>query len=382
MQDHPLPQDITGYQFHIIGNMTLKQFAEVGAGVFVAFLVYTTNLHSFIKWPLIGLFVGIGVVAAFVPIEERPFDQWIGAFFKAIYKPTKFFWKRHPKIPECFLYQATTTTQTLQEVDLSPARRQRIKEFMFSLHQPLPLDPLEQYQNQRIDQIITTFSQINVSQVATKQQTTRPDLIVRVRDLKSKDGAKKKKTSLPTDQNKNMITQKSTDAAKIAQAISVPEVKSVKIAKDKSDEEKVVFSKVSQQTDQTYIEATPLVGEQIDQNRVQETSFNRELPFPSMPSLANTPVGMALNESGQMIPNTIIEIISENGAVVRAVKTNSLGQFFVTTPLKSGIYTVQAEKDGFSFAPIRLEAKGEIIAPIEIRGNILDTQQPTIATIN
>ena len=39
MKQHPIPQDITGYKFHLIGAMTLKQFAEVAVGAIIAFIV-------------------------------------------------------------------------------------------------------------------------------------------------------------------------------------------------------------------------------------------------------------------------------------------------------------------------------------------------------
>ena len=44
MREHQVPQDITGYNFHIIGEMTIKQFAEVAVGVVIAVIIYTTNL--------------------------------------------------------------------------------------------------------------------------------------------------------------------------------------------------------------------------------------------------------------------------------------------------------------------------------------------------
>ena len=53
MKQHPIPQDITNYRFHLIGSMTLKQFAEVAAAVIVSLIVYATNLPGIIKWPLI-----------------------------------------------------------------------------------------------------------------------------------------------------------------------------------------------------------------------------------------------------------------------------------------------------------------------------------------
>lgn len=384
MQDHPLPQDITGYQFHIIGNMTLKQFAEVGVGVFIGFLFYTTNLAMIIKWPLIGVSVGLGVIAAFVPIEERPFDQWIVSFFKAIYKPTKFFWKREPKIPDFFLYKPQDTTQIInQETDLSPAKRQRIKEFMFTIHQPPAIDPLEEYQNNRIGQIIQVFETVKVTKVEEKEQTIKPDLTVRVRDLKAKREKTKTKDNLQTQAP--FITQRTTDARQIATEISIPDVEKVKIAdQKKKPEQRIVFKKDEANT-QAYVQAGPTQKVEIDPSKVQNTSYNRELPFPSPPTQANIPVGMTIDENGHLVPNAIVEIISQTGSVVRAVKTNSLGQFFVTTPLADGSYTIQAEKGTIPFPPIKLEVTGAIITPIEIRASASVAEssiQPKLAEIN
>lgn len=379
MQDHPLPQDITGYQFHIIGNMTLKQFAEVGFGVFIGFLFYTTNLHDFIKWPLIGLAVGLGVIAAFVPIEERPFDQWVISFFKSIYRPTKFYWKREPKIPDFFLFKPNNDKIVPEEMDLSPARRLRIKEFMFSLQRPPSIDPLEEYQNQRVDQIIEVFEQVKTTVVTEKKNVTKPELVVRVRDLKEK--REKKKTEVVETQTGDLITQRTTDANKIAQDVSIPEINRVKVAKEKKEEERVVFSNRKKDENRVFIEASPTSKVNIDPNQVKDTSYNRELPFPSPPTEPNIPVGMTIDESRHLVTNAIVEIIDVGGNVVRAVKTNSLGQFFVTTPLGNGEYTVKAEKDGYYFAPIKLSVVGEILSPIEVLATKPEDQTPTIATI-
>src|SRR5262245_9272112 len=107
MREHPIPQDVVGYRFHIIGNMTIKQFAEIGAGCILAFIIYSTNLFAFLKWPLIGISIGVGALAAFVPFEERPLDHWLMTFFRVMYRPTLFYWRREPQIPEPFLYTPT-----------------------------------------------------------------------------------------------------------------------------------------------------------------------------------------------------------------------------------------------------------------------------------
>ena len=94
MIEHPIPQNISSYQFHLVGDMTLKQFLELAGGVLLAWLIWSAALPAIIKWPL-SIFAAIsGFAMAFLPVEERPLDQWIIAFFTAIYRPTLFSWKK------------------------------------------------------------------------------------------------------------------------------------------------------------------------------------------------------------------------------------------------------------------------------------------------
>lgn len=89
-QAHPIPQNVTNFEFHLVGDMTLKQFGYLAAGLGLAFLVFTTlsSAQPIIAWPIIVISALLGVAFAFLPIQERPLDHWVSAFFKAIFKPT------------------------------------------------------------------------------------------------------------------------------------------------------------------------------------------------------------------------------------------------------------------------------------------------------
>ena len=63
----------------------------------------------------------------------------------------------------------------------------------------------------------------------------------------------------------------------------------------------------------------------------------------------------------------MLEVQTTSGQIERAVKTNALGQFFITTPLKVGEYNVIVEKDNYVFQPMHIKINNEIIQPIEIR---------------
>lgn len=97
MEAHPIPQNVTSFEFHLIGDMTVKQFAFLATGSVIAFFIYLvfSSLIPYVAWPLIGFFVLTGVAFAFLPISERPLDHWLLAYFKAITTPTQAVWKNN-----------------------------------------------------------------------------------------------------------------------------------------------------------------------------------------------------------------------------------------------------------------------------------------------
>jgi hypothetical protein len=397
MQEHPIPQDITGYQFHIIGNMTIKQFAEIGGGAFLGFLIYTTNLPLIVKWPLIVLVVAMGAMAAFVPIEERPFDHWVVTFIKVLYKPTKFYWKKIPKIPDPFLYKPQQIQPSLPEIDLAPARRERVKEYLSSLHVADPLDPFDEYQKNRVDDIVSSFAVIQAQTLDIEKQVTRPNLEVRVRDLTEylpaevateevydqpyqAPAAELQPTAPEPTMVEPLLTAPLTAAPQaavldqpkpqlavdqVAQDIAIPETENIQVAPPTSQEEAAELAAIQRANGtQVYSEA------QTTQQPIasQQAQYNTDLPFPTPQDEPNTPVGMVLGPQNELITNAIVEFITETGNIVRAVKTNSLGQFTITTKLNDGVYTLQVEKDGYLFTPQQIQLAGEVIQPIEVRG--------------
>ena len=523
MREHALPQDVTGYKFHLIGNMTLKQFAEVAAGFVVAFFIYQTNLASFIKWPLMGFFAGIGAMIAFVPIEERPLDQWILAFFRALYRPTQYYWKRVPKIPEPFLYvQKTTTVSIVGEVDLTPARRERVKEYLRSLNTKKPTDQLESFTEARLSEVMNEFqTQLTTSFAQPALAFITEEVAQNAVDTLSFIGRSSgENTSLTTDsvpsntqqseevlelfndpntavngyqpnvlpepvqevlsevvpntppevipevitesvptiiQNfapepeyisetspipQSVVTELPTissvfDTSKVTEVqavgdslaasrrqklpptkvqikdtqhhvsnsnepliphiieyndpqiieeptqveplptpkkeydVIVPEIEEIRVERSvasRADDAMADESatKTSDAADPALLEKTELVIKDAPTN-VSEVTHNADLPFPDMPTIPNKVVGMVLDPTNNPIPNTIVEILTPTGLPARAVKTNPIGQFFITTPLNVGEYLIKAERDGFTFPTQQLVVNDKILNPIEIK---------------
>jgi len=71
---------------------------------------------------------------------------------------------------------------------------------------------------------------------------------------------------------------------------------------------------------------------------------------------------------GNVLPGILVEIKDKDGNPVRAFKTNGLGHFASATPVANGIYTIIFEdlKGKQDFEVVQIEAKGEIMLPLEI----------------
>jgi PrgI family protein len=88
------------------------------------------------------------------------------------------------------------------------------------------------------------------------------------------------------------------------------------------------------------------------------------------PPPANVPnviVGLVRDQSGLLMTEVVIIVKDQTGEPVRALKTNKVGQFAISTPLPNGPYTIELEKDGFQFDIVAVNLNGEIFAPIEIK---------------
>jgi hypothetical protein len=100
MEQHPVPQNITSFQFRLIGDMTIKQFGYLAGGVILAYISYKLPLPFFFTWPMAIICALTGFGFAFVPVEERPMDIWFFSFLKNVYNPTVFHWEHTDPPPE------------------------------------------------------------------------------------------------------------------------------------------------------------------------------------------------------------------------------------------------------------------------------------------
>ena len=134
MEQHPIPQQITSYEFKLVGEMTLKQFGKAAGGIVVALLINATKMVFFIKWPLMILFAGGGLALAFVPFQDRPLETWLMAFLKSIYAPTVYLYKK--KIQKNWLEIDLTKklkSDEEEEIVVPQKQKEKVSEFINSL---------------------------------------------------------------------------------------------------------------------------------------------------------------------------------------------------------------------------------------------------------
>lgn len=281
MEQHPVPQPITSYEFRLVGNMTLKQFGKLAAGIILALIVYGINPPGFIKWPLIGLFAGFGAAMAFVPFEGRPIDIWIIAFFKRIYSPTMYLWQTKNK--SSVVNTAKTSAPPKTTISFTPA--------------PATATPVAP----KIEPVKPAATKPPVPPTATV--TTPPRLY--------------KQTGIGRPQ--------------------MPYIP------PRQEFTKVIFK----------------------ENKV-DAKFVPEMVIPATPSMPNLIVGYIHTADQKIVDSAIMEIRDGQGNPVRALKSNRLGQFLTATPLPSGDYEIEIEKEGLNFDIIKVKLEGKIIPPIEI----------------
>lgn len=341
-EQHPIPQQISSYQFRLVGDMTLKQFFQVAGGALISIVIYSSGLPVIIKWPLVLVSFLLGLGLAFFPIQDRPLEKWIVSFFRSIYSPTIFRWKSTGK-PYVF-YQSESTTLLG-----SMAAKQSDSPGVPIPQQP-PVDKQQaeilsaqiQLENKERDFFSKISGFLRGDEPNAQSQSSPTPTVV---PISIQQDQTPPNTSLPS---KYGFMESPQQVSGFAQNIPIT---------------------TSQNVTES-VTATP--GQQT--TSTQQAQFSSEAAPPSPPTIANVPVGQVLTNDGKIVEGAILEIRDADGRPARAVKTNKLGHFSIVTPLISGDYQIITEKDGYEFETSTLSANGEIIPPIVVIGKIVSTE--------
>jgi len=311
VQQHPVPQHISSYEFRLVGEMTLKQFGYLAGGALLGLLFYSLPLAGIIKWPLVLLFVFLGFAFAFMPIEERPLSTWLLAFAKAVFSPTLFTWQKKPKKLEIF----EPIIRQQAPLKAPPPNTFQFNQYLSTIPQSPAKNPLDQKEEEFLKKIITLFPS---AKIGLQPKPTTPPIV--------------------------FPRQK---------AVSPSPILSPKIH--------------PKPPPKPPIEAFIYHQFRKPRKPAIEAKTSKELPIPIPPPGPNIISGMVFNKNGEIVEGAVLEIRNMGRIPVRALKTNKLGQFIIATPLENGQYEMEIEKEGLNFDIIKFEAKGEIIPPFEIK---------------
>ncbi len=354
MEQHPIPQNISSYQFRLVGDMTLKQFFELAGGILVALIFYSAPLPGIIKWPFIIVSALLGAAMAFVPVEERPLEQWILAFFRTIYSPTIFNWKKTTTPIKYFADEVATPTTTPTQQDMA------LNSYMNSAKNTGGLfSKFEGAEQGFLASLSGMFSGLRSTVI--QKPVSQP--IVRAQTPVAPT------TTTPIVQQPKKIEIPVSNPIKVTPAPVQPQTPHLVV------EERTIPQSQSIQIQTQQVNPT-IVGEEIISTK--EAIFSVDAAPPSPPTNPNVVVGQVVDDARKIIEGAIIEIRDEYGRPIRALRSNKLGHFIAVTSLDNGHYSIISEKDGYEFMPVNFEARGQVIPPILVVGkNIL--AQPAVS---
>lgn len=422
---HPIPQNVTQFEFHLIGDMTLKQFLFLAAGLgsgYLIFILFAANL-PYLAYPLIAIAVLLGIAFAFLPIHERPLDHWVKAFFKAIFSPTQRKYKAEILTPQDPLFYGRLKMYLSQVNDgasmaadkpkldimaqMAPATQQIVNDTSTPppLDTPQPQTPIHSGQTEAQKQTYTSTPAIQsttTSQPVSPAPTTPTYTPVEPKPATGKPSPTIKltpPTPVASDQTPKEIPavgmavpdeaslNKIVEYAKEAQIVQTQIVETerelnnlrTKAAQPGSDQVQFAnsfneiltrlqaltkqASEVSRKISSISTSSSTTANPKIKVVYPEQKEQETYIALTSTPNIIN---GIVTDSMGNYLEGVIVVTHDKEGLPVRALKTNKLGQFIAATPLPNGIYTITLEKESLNFDVLEVELDGKILPPIKI----------------
>ena len=340
MEPHPIPQNVTTFQFHLVGDMTLKQFMYLATGSSIAYAIFVFFSHDYplVSWPAIVLFAGLGAAFAFLPINSRPLDYWVAAFFKAIYSPTYRAWQKNGKT---YSEEATFNSRLIAYLSGVQPTQQPVAVAK------APVAPLAVSQQPVVIQPLPTQEQLQKTvDLARQAQDLKMKIIQTERTLNQVKNTAQNQTAIPADYTEQVNKVLADLQNLVSQASQVKEQ----------------IQSVNQPDSGKFI-PIPIVPKPKVKVVVPIKPKPTQVALTSFPNVIN---GIVKDISGNLLEGVVVVIYDKEGLPVRALKTNKLGQFTGSTPLHNGTYTVELEKDGFAFDVLQIDLTGAILPPVMI----------------
>lgn len=376
MEGHPIPQDVTGFQFKLIGDMTIKQFAYVAFGAVTAYVIFSLPVSIIIRAPFVALFALFGASLAFLPIGGRPMDTMAYNFLKALFNPSQYIYQ---KIGGSLFIQ--TAAPHGPNVQKEPSRRP----VTFLRYAQRPKNKLDEKE-------MTFFTSLSSLFGGSQNIQTQAPQIITANVAQEKKEEPEEKPNKEDEEKRNQYLEKEAGLIKKELEEAKQEEKAEEGTQSYANAHEKVLElerqlsetvtqrqelerqlldlqkRLSSQTKNVFTPSTATVKKQTRNVRSIPTGMGKSVGLPIAPEFPNMITGIVKDPRGNPLPNILIEVKDKDGSPVRAFKTNGLGQFKAATPLTNGAYTVEFEdpRGQNKFDAVEIVAAGEIILPIEI----------------
>ncbi len=365
MEQHPVPQNVTTFQFRLIGDMTLKQFGYLVGGAILAYICYKLPIPAFFSWPLAAVAAILGVGFAFFPVEERPLDVWVLSFFKSVYNPTQYVWTK----------QAPVTAPPPRPLTPEPARQSPDGSSRSDILQNIFTPTTTPAAAKRAGPFDKFFDLLTPKPKATPPLASggaRPTLASRMDFTPPPSVAQAQKAIDET-------TKKETEIQKELAGPSLAETHVLELQKQltellaqhqKLEDELRLLRQRATPSPAPPLPTPPLASGGIKPQTVQIITADRAVKagLPRLTTFPNVVTGIVKDSEQTLLPGVLVTVKDKDGVPLRALKTNRLGQFAASTPLPNGVYLVEIEdpRMRYAFDRAQITLNGSIVPALEI----------------
>lgn len=354
MENHPIPQDVTGFKFKLIGSVTVKQFLYLlGTGI-LAVVVFILPFPFLVRLPFMLIFASIGIGLAFVPIDGRPMDTMITNFAKAIPAENRYIYrKKGVTIPAFEFIRVAPKPKTPQQLRENPSEATDDRKALFLKQLQKTYAKPDKKELELLNNIKGFFEESAINRDVPRANADE----VPVSQIKLVKPAPRPKEEPEEEQAQDIVTKEAQAPANVQSAMSEEE-------KNKETNTQIKSRVAETVQGQSKPEPTP----NPQSARFVSPQAQVQAGFPTLPDVPNIIMGIVKDPRGKILQNILVEVLDQNNIPVRAFKTNALGQFASVTPLPNGEYKLYFEdpQKRNEFETIGVSMNGEIFNPIEI----------------
>ncbi len=421
MEQHPVPQNVTTFQFRLIGDMTIKQFGYLAGGAILAYICYRLPLPFFFTWPLTIAAVVGGFGLAFVPIEERPMDVWVLSFFKSVYSPTQFMWQKStpppaggPPSPSPNLVKTPTSENPLAPPPVKGRAITQTLQQLFAPHPPTSIPawrppttatpkpptattgdrspfawlrdwfkpPLPKPSKAAAPPAATitypdVFANISTAPVTGRRLDFTPPPKVVPKTPAATAAAVEEAKAKATDLEKKLaqlqgeLTTKTASDSRILELQQ--QLRDLMTERNKMEHEIISLrQKLTRPATGATAPLPPAGGAApkppVPTVKVISPESAIKAGLPRLTAFPNVVTGIIKDYEGNLLPGVLVTVRDKDDVPLRALKTNKLGQFAASTPLPGGTYFVEIEdpRSRYTFDRAQITLTGGVLPALEI----------------